>query len=297
MKNNSTKQMIDPRNNITYGDLSSEELTHFVGNFSMPIFVECIGITHPNPSYSIERKRSEYFIFEYVLSGVGYIYCNNTTYTVKKDDLYILPEGSSHKYWADNDDPYEKIWINIHSTIISEIMRTYNLSGKIVFKNSNCKSLFFELFQIAKTMTFNDEVCYVAAETIFKILNRIAQNENNPEHVSAVAKSTKIMLDDNLYGNVTVETIADSLLVSKVQVINEFKKYYRVTPYAYYIDKKIEIAKDMLRTTSSRVGEIADVLGFCEQNYFSNLFKKKVGSSPEAYRKNLRTPPPPFIEK
>lgn len=291
MKNNSTKQMIDPHNNITYGDLSSEELTHFVGNFSMPIFVECIGITHPNPSYSIERKRSEYFIFEYVLSGVGYIYCNNTTYTVKKDDLYILPEGSSHKYWADNDDPYEKIWINIHSTIISEIMRTYNLSGKIVFKNSNCKSLFFELFQIAKTMTFNDEVCYVAAETIFKILNRIAQNENNPEHVSAVAKSTKIMLDDNLYGNVTVETIADSLLVSKVQVINEFKKYYHVTPYAYYIDKKIEIAKDMLRTTSSRVGEIADVLGFCEQNYFSNLFKKKVGSSPEAYRKNLRTPP------
>lgn len=295
MKNNSRKQLIDPFHNISYGDVSNEELTHFVGDMSMPIFVECIGISHPNPDYFIERKHSDYFIFEYVLSGVGYIVCDNRTFTVKQDDLYILSEGTRHKYWSDKTDPYEKIWINIHSSIISEILRAYGLSDRIVFKNSNCKALFFELFQLAKTTTFNEEVCYVAAEIIFKIINRLAQNEHKVIHASNIAKATKALLDDNIYGNITVEAIAEQLLVSKAQVINEFKKYYRTTPYAYYIDSKMDIAKNILVTSSLRIGEIAELLGFCEQNYFSYLFKKKSGESPELYRKRVHSTPPPRL--
>lgn len=291
MKRNSRKQRIDPFHNISYGDVSNEEITYFVGNFNMPIFVECIGISHPNPDYFIERKKSEYYVFEYVLSGVGYIYYNNTTYKVEKDDVYILSEGTAHRYWADKEDPYEKIWINIHSSIINEIMRAYGFSDKIVFKNSNCRAVFYELLQLAKTATFNDEVCYTAAEMIFKIINRLSQNEQKIGYVSAIAKSTKLMLDDHIYGNITVETIAERLLVSKVQLINEFKKYYYTTPYAYYVENKIEAAKSMLSTSSLRVREIAEALGFDEQNYFSFLFKKKTGLSPQKFRKIKKTPP------
>lgn len=291
MKRNSRKQLIDPFENISYGDVSSEELTHFVGGIGSPINVDCIGISHPNPKYFIERKNSEYYVFEYVLSGVGHIVCDDKTYTVKKDDLYILEEGTRHRYWSDKDDPYEKIWINIHSSIIGEILRAYNLQGKTVFKDSHCKDLFYELLQMSNTTIFNDEVSYDAAVVVFKIINRLAQNERNLHYASTVAKYTKVFLDENLYGNVTVDTIAKNLLVSKVQVINEFKKYYGKTPYSYYLDKKIEIAKQILVTTSSRVGEIAEALGFGEQNYFSNLFKKKVGMSPELYRKTYSHTP------
>lgn len=291
MKRNSRIQLIDPFENISYGDVSSEELTHFVGEYSAPIFVDCIGISHPNPKYYIERKKSEYFVFEYVLNGVGHIACNGKTYIVKKDDLYILEEGVGHRYWADKDDPYEKIWINIHSSIIKNILDAYGLSGKVVFKNSNCKSLFNELLQMSKTTIFNDEVCYDAAVIVFKIITRLAQNERDMQYASTIAKYTKVFLDENVHGNITVEAIAQNLLVSKVQVISEFKKYYGTTPYSYYIDKKIDMAKQILENTSSRVGEIAEVLGFGEQNYFSNLFKKKVGMSPEAYRKKHGTPP------
>lgn len=292
MKRNSKKQLIDPFENIVYGDVSQEELTHFVGDFAAPIFVDCIGISHPNPKYYIERKYSEYYVFEYVLSGVGHIACNETTYTVKKDDLYILEEGTRHRYWSDKDNPYEKIWINIHSSIIGEILNAYGLKGKVVFKNSHCKELFYELLQMSKTTIFNDEVSYDAAVVVFKIINRLAQNEHSLHYASTVAKHTKVVLDENLYGNITVDSIAKSLLVSKAQVINEFKKYYGKTPYSYYIDKKIETAKQILQTTSSRVGEVAEALGFGEQNYFSNLFKKKVGMSPEAYRKQFNDTPP-----
>lgn len=294
MKNNAKHQLIDPFDNINYGDVSSEELTHFVGDMKMPIFVDSIGISQPNADYFIERKKSDYYVFEYVLSGEGHIFCDRKTYTVGPDDMYILPYGSHHKYWADKKDPYKKIWINIRSSIIGEILKAYGLNDKVVFKNPNCKAYFFELLQLANATVFNDEVCFVAAEIVFKIINRLAQSEHRQHYASNVAKYTRQYLDENLYGNITVEVIAERLVISKVQVINEFKKHYGVTPYAYYMNKKIEIARQMLETTSSRIGEIAEALGFCEQNYFSNLFKKKVGLSPDAYRKayNNATPPP-----
>ena len=290
MRNNTRGKHYDPFNNIKYGDVSDESITHFIGGAGMPICVDCIGITRPNPNYYIERKHSDYYVFEYVVSGVGHIVCNGQEYTVGAGDVYILPYGSAHKYWADKSDPFEKIWMNIRSNIIKEILRMYSLSGKVVFHNSDCKALFSELIRLAENTIFNDEVCYTAAEIIFRVINKLAQNENNKTRASAVAKSTKLMLDDNVYGNITVDTIAEKLLVSKVHVISEFKKYYGTTPYSYYIERKIEIAKDMLATTSMRVSEIAEALGFCEQNYFSSLFKRKVGMSPGEYRKQMVSP-------
>ena len=292
MRHNTKEKIIDPFDNIKYGDVSDEDITHFLGGFGMPIRVECIGISHPNPNYYIERKHSDYYVFEYVVSGKGHIVCDGKEYTVGAGDVYILPYGSTHKYWADKSDPFEKIWINIRSSIIKEIIHAYSLTGKVVFRNSDCKALFTELIRLAENTTFNDEVCYSAAEIIFRIINKLAQNENTVTRASAVAKSTKVILDDNVYGNITVDKIAEILVVSKVHIISEFKKYYSTTPYAYYIERKLNIAKDMLATTSMRVSEIAEALGFCEQNYFSALFKRKVGLSPEAYRKQMVTPPP-----
>lgn len=293
MRTNPKHKLIDPFSNINYGDVSADELTHFVGDFHMPIFVDSIGISRPNPNYSIERKKSDYYVFEYVLSGTGHIIFNQRSYTVGPDDIYILPQGTTHKYWADSQDPYKKIWINIKSNIISSILEEYELSNKVVFHQPNCKTLFEELLQLANASVFNDEICFISAEIVFKIINRLAQSERKQHYTSNIAKYTRQYLDENLYGNITVDVIAKRLVISKVQIINEFKKYYGVTPYAYYITKKIEIARNMLETTSLRVGEIAEALGFCEQNYFSNLFKRKVGLSPDAYRKAYTPSPPP----
>lgn len=291
MKLNSKKQLIDPFENIFYGDVSEEELTHFVGDFDVPIYVDCIGITHPNPKYYIDRKRSEYYVFEYVISGVGHIASGKKTLTVKEGDLYILKENETHHYWADKDNPYEKIWINIHGEIIGQLLAAYKLDDKTVFRNSQCKELFYELLQLSKATQFNDEVCYDAAVVVFKIITRLAQNQREKTYTSTIAKYTKVFLDKNLYGNITVDSIAKSLLVSKAQVISEFKKYYGQTPYSYYIDQKMQIAKHLVASTSSRVSEIAESLGFDEQNHFSNLFKKKVGVSPVEYRKQHNNSP------
>ena len=54
----------------------------------------------------------------------------------------------------------------------------------------------------------------------------------------------------------------------------------------YLTELRLTDAASLLRYSELSVTEIAYSVGFCESNYFSNVFKKQYGISPKDYRKN-----------
>jgi AraC-like DNA-binding protein len=72
---------------------------------------------------------------------------------------------------------------------------------------------------------------------------------------------------------------------SESQTIKIFKEAYDTTPYAYFLQKKIRLAEDMLQNTNLSVKQIAARLHFSDEYYFSGVFKRKTGLSPTAFRK------------
>ena len=74
---------------------------------------------------------------------------------------------------------------------------------------------------------------------------------------------------------------------SESQAIKIFKKEFGITPFKYLWQKKIGLAKSMLKSTNLSVKEIAFRLNYADEYYFSNAFKQKVGISPSEYRKRL----------
>lgn len=54
----------------------------------------------------------------------------------------------------------------------------------------------------------------------------------------------------------------------------------------YYSNLKIEEAKKIMDYNSSiKIGEIAEMLGYSNQYYFSKAFKSSQGMSPQEYKK------------
>lgn len=51
----------------------------------------------------------------------------------------------------------------------------------------------------------------------------------------------------------------------------------------------MEQAKELLLGTDLNITEIAEACGFADLFYFSRMFKKRVGSSPRAYRTMVRS--------
>ena len=63
-----------------------------------------------------------------------------------------------------------------------------------------------------------------------------------------------------------------------------FKDEKKITLGEYYRNRKIEVAKILLTTTSKDLSEISSLLNFNSQSHFGRIFMQVVGTTPSKYR-------------
>lgn len=85
--------------------------------------------------------------------------------------------------------------------------------------------------------------------------------------------------------NISLKELGGLVFLSESQVVRRFKRDLGTTPHEYSLNLKLEQAKKLLRNTRLMVREIAEYLGFCDEHYFSYIFKKKTGRTPLEYRR------------
>lgn len=94
-------------------------------------------------------------------------------------------------------------------------------------------------------------------------------------------------IQENFAEKLTLEDIADSAAVSTRECLRCFKSSIRQSPMDYLIEYRIRTAKKMLETTDLSITEIALRCGFNSNSYFTKLFHRICGKTPNAYRRQL----------
>jgi transcriptional regulator GlxA family with amidase domain len=84
--------------------------------------------------------------------------------------------------------------------------------------------------------------------------------------------------------------------LSQFHFARTFKKAYGETPAAYLSCRRVERAKDLLRSANLTVTEVCMLVGFSSLGSFSSRFSDLVGMSPRAYQRHqaARGGPPPI---
>lgn len=83
----------------------------------------------------------------------------------------------------------------------------------------------------------------------------------------------------------TVDTLAYELRVSRTTLYNKIKGLTGNTPSDFIRICRINKAKALLREHRCPVSDVADLVGFSDQKYFREVFKKTVGMTPSEYAK------------
>lgn len=83
---------------------------------------------------------------------------------------------------------------------------------------------------------------------------------------------------------ITVEQLASEFGISASYLSRLFKKEVGVSVTTYVKNKKIEVAKDLLKFSDYSMIEIANHLSFSSQSHFIQQFKEVVGITPKKYR-------------
>jgi AraC family transcriptional regulator len=94
-------------------------------------------------------------------------------------------------------------------------------------------------------------------------------------------------IHDHLAEDLTITAIADELAMSQYYFSRLFKQSIGVSPYRYVIEQRIEAAKHLLKKTSLPISEIAERVGFANQNQLTIQFRNFMGTTPSNYRKQL----------
>lgn len=91
----------------------------------------------------------------------------------------------------------------------------------------------------------------------------------------------------NIYNDISISDAALALKISRSHLSRILQTTQNTTFTNYLTDRRIEVAKELLLTTTMSVKDISTALKFKESTYFMRVFKQKTGYTCLAFRKTF----------
>ncbi len=245
------------------------------------------GISYCDGSYRIRRQNAGTACIEYILRGRGTVLLDGVAYTPKAGDTYFLPTGHDHLYYADPADPWEKIWVNFSGVLAAELAQAYGITTRCHFPGLYTGDLLRSIVRTAEKKEKNQLLS--ATLLLHELFYRMGHAD--APHVDKTAAALRDFIDLHYCEDIRAGEIAGAVGRSASQCCRVFRRAYGCTPYQYLLRRRLSLACQLLESSRLSVREIAAQLSFCDEYYFSGLFKEKTGVSPAAYRDSRRGKP------
>lgn len=123
----------------------------------------------------------------------------------------------------------------------------------------------------------------VACEEALLILIAAVQpgRKDSPSPPSTVARAQSL-IDDDPARALTLSDLAREAGVSRFQLLRSFAQAKGLTPHAYILQRRINMARRLIARRLS-LAEAALEAGFADQSHMTRIFRRTFGMSPGAY--------------
>ncbi len=262
-----------------------------------------------NKAFDEISEKHDFWELTYAENGKIYLHSDTHTYYLNKGDIYITKPNESHYFTGDKvsgsnifiisfeckslhmsffEDKIIRIGTEsskLLSMISAEAQKTFentlnNPSMKVLQKKSDSP---FGGEQIIGNLLENLLITLIREKSAINVRPFLSKDVFNDNLI----KSIIAYLDKNLYGRIELSELAKTLNYSPTYLSQYFSKVTHYSIIEYYNIMKINEAKRYMRDTKLSLDAISQKLGFCNQHYFSKVFKKYNGVTPKYYRKRF----------
>lgn len=136
-----------------------------------------------------------------------------------------------------------------------------------------------------KPCTTSDEILRWASELLHQVKALIESIYQEDELIQRIREFITVHINEDL----DRESIAKAVYLTPDYLSRIFKKRTGMGLTKYIVNRRIELACQLLTQTNMSVGSIAVELGYSSFSHFSKIFKQQVGQTPAAYRKEKET--------
>jgi AraC-like DNA-binding protein len=122
-------------------------------------------------------------------------------------------------------------------------------------------------------------------ETLAHLDAALERNRKVSDEARRLVRQAMAYIHEHYADSISRADLAQHVALSEDYMTACFRKELGVTPIAYLNRYRVGRARDLLRETSKSITAIALEVGFSDSGYFSRVFRREVGLSPEAYRR------------
>ena len=200
------------------------------------------------------------------------------------DRIYFIPAYSV--LYSEIDGEMEKYFVHFQSDFIDFGLMIPSYDRCFVSADGMTKGLFDIIVE-------NSEKNDVAAERkvqgameilLADILENLAIKPRDEKKFEKVLK----YIQEHYREKIEICELAKMMNFSKIYFSNAFKAAFRLSPKQYIQGLRLVESQKLLARTELSVREIAEYVGFENENYFSEFFSTKVGISALKFRNKVR---------
>lgn len=245
--------------------------------------------------HSCGPRKKNHFLFHYIINGKGSFKTKDTNnikiYNIEKDTGFIIYPEQVTFYSADENEPWEYVWLEFDGVKVKEIMNIINLTKdcpiyipKSKYASDNIKE---QMLYIVKNSS--ESSLHLIAH-LYLFFDYLIKGKNlNLNTIGGNLKDFYIreviaFIEQNYQNNIKVEDIANWCNLNRCYLTKIFKKYKNVSLQQFLIKYRMSKACEKLKLTSLSIKSIAESVGYDNQLNFSRAFKNEIGISPSEYR-------------
>ena len=227
------------------------------------------------------------------VAGHGYAVIDGQEAHLRAGELLIIPRGVPHRYWAAADEPWSTYWVHFLGDDSDYYVGRIPRPGQPVPIDEAAQKEAVRLFRYCLDALYEGygmpNMIY-AAQSVQHILSLLLyRNQSLPMEQRRKSRRSSLDLivrymENNLQEPLRLEDFASEAGMS----VSHFSELFRVqtgqSPMAYFIHIRMRYACRLLDLSQQPVKAVAAECGYRDPYYFSRVFKKVMGISPDRYR-------------
>ena len=228
----------------------------------------------------------------FVIGGKGSFHLQDLIYPVQQGDLVIVNTGFEHTETSDATAPLEYIVLGVEG--LEALSARPDMNGwATVSLHGLGTDLAPYLHAIVREMELKEpgfqSICQGLLEVVLALLIRHANFTfslaDGDKKSSRECSMVRRYIDAHFKENLSLDQLAALAHVNKYYLVHSFTREYGTSPINYLISRRIQESRRLLESTNHSLSQISHMLGFSSPSYFSQVFRKQEGISPQEYRK------------
>jgi len=219
--------------------------------------------------------------------------------TTRTGTVIVTPMGGP-KEWrhGEQSDDCTFVILNLSPSLINGMLQASGTPHRDVeiLDNFGTRDLLIEgiLIRLLEETQTNDIAQGIYVEALrnllcVHLLRRYSTLKTLPDPATRKLSANKLkraieFIDSSLAQDLTVSSIAEVLCMSPSHFARSFRQAIGVAPHQFVLERRIALAKRLLRNSNRPISHIAQQTGFSTPSHFSGTFARIVGRTPRRYR-------------